>query len=332
MRLVERALCLGALRITSNLACSKESLLTQSISGQTIVLLLFTDIFVTGYLFICWFADLQLANDQEVIALRFAAFLNETYNVVTFLSLVLIVADTHCISRPQRVPAFGRCQVTAHPAPANHLLPLVNGVYALLCWTIAASYGARYYPHGVRVARQCAGGHPLGRYRCLCGFHLPDPFLALIEVLVSSSYVFCRSMCTDGSEAWRLVSVTTAPSRPPFSGVISGFPLKGSHRQTLRSPQGPATQQGYLLTGLVAALMLFPGLPYLGLTSPLISAFERLSHRFFTQLSKCSQHGTEPVQSGPYRLIHMLLNITERKGPKPIESTGKRDEEISLPI
>ncbi|XP_041031901.1 uncharacterized protein LOC121270591 [Carcharodon carcharias] len=332
MRLVERTLCLGALRITSNLACSKESVFTQSVSGQTIVLLLFTDVCVTGYLFICWFADLQLPNGQEVISLRFTAFLNETYNAVTLLILALIVAETHFSARPQRMPASAKCQVLTHPAPANHLLPRVNGVYVLLCWTIAASYGARYYPDNVRIAHQCTGGHPLGRFRCLRSFHLPDPFLALVQLLVVTSYIFCRGLCTDGSEARHPVPLTTVSSGPPLSGDASCLLLKGSHLQTTCSPQSPATQPGYLLTGLVATLMLLPGLPYLGLTSPLISCFEHLSQHFFAQLSKCSQYGMEPMQPGPYRLIRLLLHTSQRKGRKLLENTGRREEEISLPV
>ncbi|XP_078060927.1 uncharacterized protein LOC144486764 [Mustelus asterias] len=329
MRLVERTMCLGALRITSNLACPKECVLSQSVSAHTIVLLLFTDVCVTGYLFICWFADLQLTNDQEVISLRFAAFLNETYNAVTFLSLALIAAETHLASRPQRMPAWGGPQGVTHPTPASPLLPLVNGVYALLCWTIAASYAACHYLDDAHAARQCPGGRPLDHYRCLRGFHLPDPVLALAEVLVATSYAFCRSLCAGGSEVRLPVSAASVPSGAPSPGVAPGLPLQGGHRQAMRSP--PATQPGILLTGLVASLMLFPGLPYLGLTAAFISGFEHLSRGFFVQLSNCSQHGKDPGQSAPYKLIHALLNIGERKGHQLLESGGRHGEAISLP-
>ncbi|XP_067833076.1 uncharacterized protein [Heptranchias perlo] len=295
MGLVERTLCLGVLRIATNLACSKESVFTQSVSGQTIVLLLFTDVCVTGYLFICWFADLQLVNGQEVTALRFIAFVNETYNAVTFLIPGLIAAETHFAARLQRTRAPDNCGAFSRTAPAAHLLPLVNGVYTLLCWTISASYGAHYYRDDVHFVRQCSGGHPPDQLHCFRGFHLPDPFLAIAELLITASYVFYRGKRTDSYKAHRRASITTqlVSSAPPLSEAAPDAPLKGCDIQTTPSPQTPATQPGYLLTGLVAMLMLYPGLPYLGLTSPLIGAFEQLCHGFFVRLSKYPQHDIE---------------------------------------
>ncbi|XP_048475116.1 uncharacterized protein LOC125487518 [Rhincodon typus] len=325
MGLTERTLCLGALRIASNLACSTGSVLLQSVSGQTIVLLLFTDVCITGYLFFCWFAELQLANSQEVISLRFTAFLNETYNAVTFLILALIAAETHFTTRFQRMVPLGKHQVSAQPSPASHQLALVNVVYTLLCWIIAASYGARHYPDAARSARRCSGEHPFGHLRCLQGFYLPDPFLVLVGLMVTTSYILCRGTYTDSSEVQHQVPTPALPSGSQISAEASCIPLKVGQTQTTCCPQSLATQPGYLLPGLVAALMLFPDLPYLGLTSSFISCFEHLSLRFFAHISKHSQRGAEPVQQqfGPYRLIHTLLSHwrartdTARSSPSP---------------
>ncbi|XP_043538373.1 uncharacterized protein LOC122543612 [Chiloscyllium plagiosum] len=305
MGLTERTLCLGALRITSNLACSKGAVCIQSVSGQTIVLLLFTDICVTGFLFLCWFTDLQLTNGQEVISLRFLAFLNETYNAVTFLILALIAAETHFASRLQQVVPVGKHQLSGRPAPARRQLTLVNGVYTLLCWIIATSYGAHYYPDAIRPARRCLGEHPFDGLGCLRGFYLPDPFLALTGLMVTSSYLLCQRMQAESSETLHQVPTPALPSEPPISGEASCHPLKVGHTTPTRR-----SERGYLLPGLVAALMLYPDLPYLGLTSSFISCFERLSLRFFAHVWKLSRRGPEPVlqQSGLYALIHVLLN------------------------
>ncbi|XP_067870234.1 uncharacterized protein [Heterodontus francisci] len=230
--------------------------------------------------------------------------------------------------------ASGKCLIFAQPVPVSHPLPLVNGIYALFCWTIAASYGARYYPDDIRFAHQCSGSHPFDRLHCLRGFHLPDPCLTLVELLVVTSYVFYQSMCMGSSEVQCQISIMKliAPSGSPLSEDVSDLPLNSSHLWTTQSTCTPATQPGSLLTGLVATLMLYPGLPYLGLTSPLISCFEQLCCSFFARLSKCSKHGVEPTQSDSQRLIHMLLNISERKGCKLLGNTGRQDEEIALSI